>query len=115
MSEHASDTITTAVLAWPGTHGVTGRRGEWSLRVGRRELGHLHGDRVAHIGFPRSVGARLRAEGRIEPHPVFPDHPGWGARALRDDADVADVIALLRLNYDRVVERSGVPAQAARV
>jgi hypothetical protein len=109
MSEHASDIITTTVLSWPGTHGADGDRGEWSLRVGRREIGHLHGDRVAHLGFPRRVGEQLRAEGRIEPHPVFPDNPGWGERPLRDDADVADVIALLRLNYDRVVERYGVP------
>ena len=101
MSENASDTITRAALEWPGVHGTHGSRGEWSLRVGRREIGHLHGDRVAHIGFPRSIGERLRAEGRIEPHPVFPDNPGWGARPLRDDADVADVIALLRMNYDR--------------
>lgn len=117
MSESASNTITTTVLSWPGTHGTSGDRGEWSLRVGRRELGHLHGDRAAHFGFPRGVGAQLRADGRIGPHPVMPDNPGWGARALRTDADVADVIALLRLNYDRVIERYGVPedAQAARV
>jgi hypothetical protein len=106
MSENASDTITRAALSWPGVHGTHGKRGEWSLRLGRRELGHLHGDRVAHIGFPRSVGAQLRAEGRLEPHPVFPDNPGWGARPLRDDADVADVIALLRLNYDRATKPS---------
>ena len=112
MSENASDIITQAALSWPGVHGTHGRRGEWSLRVGRRELGHLHGDRVAHIGFPRSVGAELRAAGRIQPHPVFPQNPGWGARALNDDADVADVIALLRLNYDRVAERYGVAEMA---
>jgi hypothetical protein len=104
MSENASDTITRAALSWPGVHGTHGKRGEWSLRIGRRELGHLHGDRVAHIGVPRSVGEQLRAEGRLEPHPVFPDNPGWGARPLRDDADVADVIALLRLNYDRATK-----------
>ncbi len=110
MSEHASETSPRPPWRGPASTRRHGQRGEWSLRVGQREIGHLHGDRVAHLGFPRSVGAHLRADGRIEPHPVFPDNPGWGARKLHDDADVADVIALLRLNYDRVVERHGVPA-----
>lgn len=97
-----SERITEEVTAWPGVEATWGRRGEWSFRVGRREIGHLHGDRVAHFGFPKHVGAGLRAAGRIGPHPVFPDNPGWGARALATEDDVRDVIALLRLNYDRV-------------
>jgi hypothetical protein len=105
-----SETITDVVLTWDGVHATEGERGEWSFRVGKREIGHLHGDRVAHLGFPRAVGERLRAEGRIGPHPVFPDKPAWGARALHTDDDVQDVIALLRLNYERVIERHGVPA-----
>ncbi|MEA2172382.1 MAG: hypothetical protein QOF76_5682 [Solirubrobacteraceae bacterium] len=111
MSESASQTITAEVTAWPGVEAGTGRRGEYGFRVGRREIGHLHGDRVAHFGFPREVGERLRAEGRIEPHPVFPEKAGWGAHGLATRADVDAVIGLLRLNYDRVVDRHGVPDQ----
>ena len=32
------------------------------------------------------------------------------ARRIEDEADVRDVIALMRLNYDRVVERHGATA-----
>jgi hypothetical protein len=39
----------------------------------------------------------------------MPDNPGWGARKLTTDDDVEDVIALLRLNYDRAVLRYGTP------
>ena len=98
----ASERITAEATSWPGVTTAHGSRGEFSFRVGRREIGHLHGDRVAHFGFPKAIGAQLRAEGRIGPHPVMPDNPGWGARRLDSDADVEDVIALLRLNYDRV-------------
>jgi hypothetical protein len=105
----ASAKITDEVLSWPGVTAGHGRRGEFAFRVGRREIGHLHGDRVAHFGFPKATGAELRAAGRIGPHPVMPDNPGWGARKLTTDADVEDVIALLRLNYDRVVLRYGTP------
>jgi hypothetical protein len=41
---------------------------------------------------------------------VFPDSPGMAARRIEDDADVDDVVELMRLNYDRLVGRHGVPA-----
>jgi hypothetical protein len=108
----ASERITAEVLSWPGVTAGEGSRGELGFRVGRREIGHLHGDRAAHFGFPRSVGAQLREAGRVGPHPVAPDNPGWGARRMETDADVEDVVALLRLNYDRVVMRYGTPIAA---
>jgi hypothetical protein len=40
---------------------------------------------------------------------LFPGCPGFGARAMRDEDDVRDVIAMMRLNYDRAVARHGVP------
>ena len=104
-----SSQITEAVLAWPGTDAGPGPRGEFGFRVGRREIGHLHGDRVAHFGFPKDVGADLRAQGRVGPHPVAPDKPAWGARPINDQKDIDDVIAMMRINYDRVVARYGLP------
>jgi hypothetical protein len=46
-------------------------------------------------------------------HPVFPGKPGRAARRIEDLDDVRDVIALLRLNYDRVVARYGLPAEVS--
>ena len=108
-----SERITDEVTSWAGVEAGPGDRGEFGFSVGRRQIGHLHGDRVAHFGFPKQVGARLREEGRVEPHPVFPENPGWAGRPIRDEADVLDVIELLRLNYDRVVERYGLPEEVA--
>jgi hypothetical protein len=47
----------------------------------------------------------LKEQGRIEDHPVFPGRQGLGARRIESESDVDDVIALLRLNYDRLVAR----------
>ena len=105
-----SQRITDEVTSWPGVEAGPGRRGEFAFRVGRREIGHLHGDRAAHFGFPKDVGAALRREGRVGPHPVAPDKPAWAARSITTDEDVADVIELLRLNYDRVTGLRGVLA-----
>jgi Family of unknown function (DUF5519) len=103
----ASEQITAEVTSWPGVTAGPGRRGEFAFRVGRKEIGHLHGDRVAHFGFPKSVWHDLFDAGRIGYHPVFPGKPGFGARAIEDEADVEDVIAMLRLNYERVAAKQG--------
>ena len=99
----ASEQITQEVTAWPGVEAGPGRRGEFAFRVGRREIGHLHGDHAAHFGFPKEVFARLYEEGRVGYHPVFPDRAGPAARRIESDDDVRDVIELMRLNYERVV------------
>jgi hypothetical protein len=104
--------ITEEVTSWPGVEAGPGARGEFAFKVERREIGHLHGDQVAHFGFPKGVWAELYEAGRIDYHPVFPGRPGFASRRIENDADVADVIELLRLNYDRVVGRHGVPAEA---
>jgi hypothetical protein len=112
QSQTASQQITEEVTSWPGVEAGPGSRGEFAFKLGRREIGHLHGDHAAHFSFPKGVWADLMDEGRIVPHPVFPDSQGPGARRIEDEADVRDVIALLRLNYDRVVARHGLPAAA---
>ena len=105
----ASEHITSEVTSWPGVTAGPGRRGEFSFRVGRRELGHLHGDHAAHFMFPKRVGARLKQQGRVVDHPVFTGREGPAARRIEGDDDVNDVIQLMRINYDRVVETHGLP------
>jgi hypothetical protein len=41
----------------------------------------------------------------VSHHPVFPDKRGPAARRIEDDADVRDVIELMRLNYQVAVTR----------
>jgi hypothetical protein len=104
--------FTDEVTSWPGVESGYGTRGEFAFRLGRREIGHLHGDHAAHFSFPKSVWAELLQAGRIVPHPVFPTAEGPAARRIETQEDVEDVIALLRLNYDRQVARHGLPAEA---
>jgi hypothetical protein len=106
----ASEIITAEVTSWPGVTAGDGERGEFSFKVGRREIGHLHGDRVLHIGFPKDVWQELYDAGRVDYHPVFPDRKGWASRGIGSSEDVEDVIAMLRLNYDRAVATHGIPA-----
>jgi hypothetical protein len=70
--QQTSERITEEVSSWPGVTAGPGTRGELSFKVGRREIGHLHGDRVAHFGFPKDLWTRLFEQGRIDYHPVSP-------------------------------------------
>jgi hypothetical protein len=97
-----SQRITAEVTAWPGIEAGPGRRGEFAFRLGRREIGHLHGDHAAHFSFPKPLWSELKEAGRIVDHPVFPGRAGPAARRIETAADVDDVIELLRLNYDRM-------------
>jgi Family of unknown function (DUF5519) len=101
-----SQQITAEVTSWPGVEAGPGRRGEFAFKVGGREIGHLHGDRAAHFGFPKEVGAWLRDQGRVGPHPVAPDKTAWAARSIEGPDDVRDIIELMRINYDRIAARS---------
>ena len=112
IARRASERITEEVGSWPGVAAGPGRRGEFAFRVGGREIGHLHGDHAAHFGFPKGVWGSLFEQGRIDYHPVFPGRPGFGARRIETPDDIADVIALMRLNYERVVGRHGLPVEA---
>ena len=114
MSEKhtASEQITEEVTSWPDVEAGPGRRGEFAFKVDGREIGHLHGDHAAHFSFPKDVWAQLHEQGRIVEHPVFPAKIGPAARRIVGQADVDDVIALLRLNYDRLVARRSLAAKA---
>ncbi len=101
-SSTASERITDVVGAWPGVEASWGRRGEFAFRVDRHEIGHLHGDHAAHFFFPRELWSELRAQGRIGPHPVFPDRQGPASRTIAGEQDIQDVIVLMRLGYDRI-------------
>jgi hypothetical protein len=104
-TQTASEQITEVVTSWPGVEAGPGRRGEFAFKVGKREIGHLHGDQAAHFAFPKDVWAELRNQGRIADHPVFPGRVGPASRRIESEDDVRDVIAMMRLNYDRAVAR----------
>jgi len=100
VAESIQQAIARQVSAWPGVTTGPHRFGGIEFRLGRRELGHLHGNRLADLPFPLLVREQLVAAGRAEPHHVYPES-GWVSYFIGDEADVARVVALFRLNYDR--------------
>ncbi len=109
-TQRPSEQITEEVIGWPGVTSGYGRRGEFAFKVGGREIGHLHGDHAAHFFFTPEQWNELRAAGRITEHPVFPGRVGPAARHIATAEDVRDVIALMRIGYERRAERMSSPA-----
>ena len=95
----ASDKIRQAVLSWPEVEAYRHRFGGEEYRLGRREIGHIHGDHMVDIPFPVKVRHEVVAAGRAEPHHILPDS-GWVSLFLLDAADVDRAIELLRLSFD---------------
>jgi hypothetical protein len=101
--------IEKAVLSWDGVTTHSHRFSGTEFRLGKVELGHLHGDRLADLPFPTKLRNELVGEGRAQPHHVLPSS-GWVSKPIRDAADVEEVIALFRLNYDRLATRRKGPS-----
>jgi hypothetical protein len=94
------DQIRAEVLSWSGVTEQPHRFGGVEFALGRRELGHLHGQRTADLPFPRAVRDELIATGRARPHHFLPDS-GWVTYDIHSEADVPGSIALFRLTYER--------------
>ncbi|MEA2144783.1 MAG: hypothetical protein QOG59_370, partial [Solirubrobacteraceae bacterium] len=90
------------VLDWPGVTAHPHRFGGAEFRYGRRELGHLHGGHLADLPFPRRVRDELIESGRARVHHVLPDS-GWVSVPIAGPDDVAGVVSLFRLGYERAV------------
>jgi hypothetical protein len=97
----ASEMIHSAALSWPGVTAGSHRFGGTEYRLGKRELGHVHGDYLIDIPFPKPVA------GLAEPHHVLPQS-GWISFYIKEPADIDQAIGLLRRSYDLAVSRQAI-------
>jgi Family of unknown function (DUF5519) len=93
--------IERELLGWPGVSARPHRFGGVEFLVNNHEIGHLHGDYLADLPFPRRVRDELVATGHATPHHILPD-TGWVSFYIRSADDVRAVVELFRLNYDRL-------------
>jgi Family of unknown function (DUF5519) len=105
--------IIADVCSWPDVEVGPHRFGGLEFRVGRREVGHLHGGRIADLPFPRRTRDELIAAGRALPHHVLPDS-GWVTFRIKAEADVEAAVELFRLSYERAVNARSTGAAKGR-
>jgi hypothetical protein len=100
----AAEVIHSAAMSWPGVTAGSHRFGGTEYRLGKRELGHVHGDYLIDIPFPKPVRNELVEAGLAEPHHVLPQS-GWISFYIKAPADVERAIDLLRRSYDLAISR----------
>ena len=96
--------ITEAVTSWAGVTTQSHRFGGVEYVIGRREVGHIHGDHLVDIPFPKKVRDKIVAAGRAQPHHILPE-TGWVSFYLRRESDVEQAIALLRESYEIAIKQ----------
>jgi hypothetical protein len=75
-------------------------------RLGSREIGHMHGDHLLDIPFPKRVRDEIVLAGEAEPHHILPES-GWVSFYLRKEADIDRAIGLLKRSYEIAVKQRG--------
>jgi hypothetical protein len=96
------------VLRWPGATSESGRFGATSFRYGKREIGHIHHDRVADLPVTTEMREDILTRGRARLHRA--GVKGYISYPLEDREDVLVVLEILGRNYDRAkaaAERRG--------
>jgi luciferase-like monooxygenase len=96
---NAQKTITRALTSWEGVSTAPHRFGGVEYLLGTRELGHIHGDHLVDIPFPKKVRDEVVSAGLAEPHHILPE-TGWISFYLREEDDTQKAIALLRRSYE---------------
>lgn len=114
MSQSTAEQIADVVQSWPGVESSPHRFGGVEFRLGRRELGHLHGDRIADLPFPRRVRDQLIEEGRARPHHVLPDS-GWITVSIRSREEADAALELFRMAYERATHARVARPQGKKV
>jgi hypothetical protein len=103
------------VLRWPGVTSESGRFGAISFRYGKREIGHIHHDRIADLPLTTEMREDILARGRARRHRA--GVKGYISYPLEDQEDVSAVLAVLGANYERAkeaAERRAASRQAPR-
>ena len=101
---NAKKRITEAVTSWGEITLAPHRFGGTAFMLGKRELGHIHGDSLVDIPFPKPVRDELVSTGQAEPHHILPDS-GWISFFLKSEADIDHAIKLMRTSFELAAAR----------
>ena len=95
----SAERIKQALLSWDNVVAKPHRFGGIEFCLGSREIGHIHGDSLVDLPFPKKVHDEIVAAGEAQPHHILPD-TGWVSFYLDQEGDVERAIALFRRSYE---------------
>ncbi|WP_440603564.1 luciferase domain-containing protein [Bacillus sp. GB_SG_008] len=99
-----SEMIKKELLSWNGVTEKPHRYGGIEFNYKNKELGHIHGDTLADLPFPKSIRDEILKQGLAQPHHILPDS-GWVSYYMKSEDDLPLLVHLFRLQYDRIVKK----------
>src|SRR5215831_3550753 len=105
MDTTITQTIVQKILKWPGVTTEPNRFGGIEFLVDKKEMGHLHGERLFDLPFTIKIRENLVASGQALPHHIYPES-GWVSYWIRNSEDIPAVINLFKLQYERLKSKS---------
>ena len=93
-----SQTIDAAARSWAGVSAHPHRFGGTEYRLGKREIGHIHGERLVDVPLTKKARDRAILEGKAEAHHLLPE-TGWVSIWLKSEKNLQDAIELLERSY----------------
>jgi hypothetical protein len=106
MINDASHRIKESISAWEGVTSRAHRFGGIEFNLGKRELGHMHGNKLVDIPFPKSIRNELVESGKVLPHHVLPES-GWISFYIKKEEDINTAIELFKLSYETALKKIG--------
>ena len=103
-TREAAEIIKKEALSWDQVECGPHRFGGIEYRVGTREIGHMHGDTLVDIPFPKRVRDEIVAAGEAQAHHILPD-TGWVSFYIRKESDIELAIVLLKRSYLIAIEQ----------
>jgi hypothetical protein len=107
MNTQITQIIKDEVLKWPGITAEPNRFGGIEFLVNKKEMGHLHGEKLADLPFPNETRKELVASGRALPHHIYPES-GWVSYWIRNSDDIPAVLELFEIQYERLRSKSAI-------
>ena len=101
MGTIITENINKEILSWPDVICNPYRFGGIEFRVNKRDMGHIHGEKLADLPFPIEIRKDLIASGKVLPHIIYPESM-WISYIIRSEEDIPKIIDLFRLQYVRL-------------
>jgi len=101
MDTTITENIKKEIISWPGVTSNPYHFGGIEFRVKKRDMGHIHGEKLADLPFPIEIRKDLIASGKALPHIIYPESM-WVSYIIRSKEDAPKIVDLFWLQYERL-------------
>jgi Ni,Fe-hydrogenase I large subunit len=100
----AKEKINQAMKKCDGITEEDHRFGGTEYKLGKREIGHIHGNHLVDIPFSIRIRNEIIENGEAQPHHILPES-GWISVYLDNEKDVETAVNLLKRSFNLAIEQ----------